>query len=367
MLLHGAVVMKRLKGLYILDQAAFDLIYGPDEQADIANLLGTVPPLHSRQAIAENPSLLSDVQAIFSGWGAPVMDRSFLDLAPKLEVVFYGAGATGYWITPDVWARNIAVTSASVANAIPVAEYALAVTLFSLKHGWSLLRETRERRLFPPRDGAPGCFGSTVGLISLGVTARAFLKLLKPYDLKVLAHDPFVTESEAATLGVELVSLDEIFRRCEVVSLHTPLLPETRDMIRREHLSAMKPGATFVNTARGEIVREDEMIDVLSRRPDLQAVLDVTCDEPPAPASPLYTMPNVVLTPHIAGSVGTECRRMGRYMVDELRRYLCGEPLRFAVTPDMAVRSSHRPVSAKLSLTLPKPRPAAISTAALSR
>jgi phosphoglycerate dehydrogenase-like enzyme len=105
----------------------------------------------------------------------------------------------------------------------------------------------------------------------------------------------------------------------------------------------MKPGASFINTARGQIVREDELIDVARRRKDLQFVLDVTCHEPPPTDSPLYTLPNVMLTPHIAGSVGTECRRMGRCMVEELQRFLDGEPLRWPVTPELAAYSSHRP------------------------
>ena len=190
------------------------------------------------------------------------------------------------------------------ANAVPVAEYALATILFSLKHGWKLARMTRAGRRHPDRNHVPGCYGSTVGLISLGAIARKLLELLRPFDLNVLVYDPFVAEHDAAALDVELVSLDAIFQRCDVVSLHTPSFPETRGMVTGNHIAYMKPGATFINTARGELVREAEMIEVLSMRRDLQAVLDVTYPEPPAADSPLYTLENVVLTPHIAGSAG---------------------------------------------------------------
>jgi phosphoglycerate dehydrogenase-like enzyme len=145
--------------------------------------------------------------------------------------------------------------------------------------------------------------------------------------------------------------MEELFVRSDVVSLHTPLLIETHGIITGDHFKSMKRGATFINTARGQIVREREMIDVLSDRPDLWAVLDVTNDEPPRPQSELYDLPNVVLTPHMAGSVGKECRRMGQYMVDELKRYLAGEPLKWVVTPELAHRSSHRPV---VSVSIPK-------------
>ena len=98
----------------------------------------------------------------------------------------------------------------------------------------------------------------------------------------------------------------------------------------------MKPYSTFINTSRGAVIRENEMIDVLRQRPDLWAVLDVTYPEPPPPDSALYTLPNVLLTPHIAGSVGEECRRQGRTMIEELQRHLAGEPLKWTVTKERA-------------------------------
>lgn len=113
---------------------------------------------------------------------------------------------------------------------------------------------------------------------------------------------------------------------------------DTEKMLRREHFEVMKPGATFINTARGAVVDEAGMIEVLKSRPDLFAVLDVTYPEPPLPDSPFYDLPNVVLTPHIAGSMGNECRRMGRYMIDEFRRYQAGEPFHYEVTNDMMSR-----------------------------
>jgi phosphoglycerate dehydrogenase-like enzyme len=347
--------MSKLRGLFILSEDAYRLVYGPSEREHIAQLVDLIGPPQTAESIRTQPHLLDQVEVIFSGWGAPVMDDPFLDSTPKLKAVFYGGGAVGVWITEDVWRRGITVTSAHVANAVPVAEYTLAVVLLSLKHAWALSRQTRQTRHFPPRDGAPGSYGSTIGLISLGTTARTLLKLLEPFDLRVLAYDPYVSATEGAILRAEMTGMHELFRRSDVVSVHTPLLDETIRLIRGEHLACMKPGATFINTARGPIVDEGELIDVLMRRPDLQAVLDVTEQEPPAIDSPLYTLPNVVLTPHIAGSVGRECRRMGRYMVEELRRYVAGQPLRWKIAPESAVVSSHRPVNGGLSLKLTVP------------
>jgi phosphoglycerate dehydrogenase-like enzyme len=335
--------MARRRGLFILDEAALSLVYGPDEQRDIAKHVEFVAPPQTKQSIADHPELLRDVEMIFSGWGAPQLNQKFLDAAPKLEVFFYGAGSTGYIITDAVWERDLLLTSANAANAIPVAEYSLATILFSLKHGWALIQKTKQRRTFPARNGAPGAYKATVGLISLGITARTLRKMLHAFDINVLAYDPYVTPDEASKLNVQLTSLDDLFQRSDVVSVHTPLLTETEGMITGAHIESMKQGATFINTARGQIVREAEMIRILSNRPDLQAVLDVTEKEPPDPESPLYTLSNVVLTPHIAGSVGGECLRMGRYMVEELHRYLRGESLRWVVTHDSVTWSTHRP------------------------
>lgn len=344
-----------LRGLFIMDAAALRLVYGPEERHAIERHVQFVAAPQTRHTIKSRTELLADVDVIFSGWGAPGVDDEFLNAAPNLTAIFYAGGAIGSWVTEDLWERGVMVTTASVANAVPVAEYTLSTILFSLKHGWALARQTREQRLFPPRDGAPGAYHSTVGLTSMGVITRTLLPMLKLFDLKVLVYDPFLSAAEALALGVEKVSLEDLFLRSDAVSIHTPSLPETHGMITGVHIASMKPGATFINTSRGELVREDEMIEVLKRRSDLQAVLDVAVVEPPAPDSPLYVLPNVVLTPHIAGSVGAECRRMGRYMVEELERFVSGKPLKWAVTPEAARNSSHRPqVSVKVARRLVK-------------
>jgi phosphoglycerate dehydrogenase-like enzyme len=230
------------------------------------------------------------------------------------------------FVTDALWERGIRVSSASALNAVSVAEYTLAVILFSLKHGWRLMHEPGGSR-----SRVPGTFGATVGLVSLGAVGRLVRKMLRPHQLEVVAYDPFLSADEARRLNVRSVDLAELFRISDVVSLHTPLLPETRDLVTGAHIESMCQGATLINTARGAIVREAELVAVLERRPDLQAVLDVTDPEPPLPGSPLLHLPNVVRTPHIAGAIGPERRRLGRGMVEELRRYVRGKPLRWEV------------------------------------
>ena len=323
----------RPTGCFVLNPDAFDLIYGPDERADIAAHVDIVgPPLTAADVLAD-PTRLADVALIFSGWGMVPLDAALLAHAPRLAAVFYGAGSIRYFCSDALWDRGIVVTSAYAANAVPVVEFTVAQIVLSLKRVWHYTRAVRNLRAYPDgRHAVPGAYGVTVGLIALGTIGRMVAERLAAFDLHVLAYDPYIDAATAAKLGVELVSLEELFRRSQVVSLHAPWLPETMGLITGAHLAALPPDATFINTARGAIVREAEMIDVLQQRSDLFAVLDVTYPEPPAAASPLYTLPNVVLTPHLAGSLGRECRRMGRTMVEELHRYLAGEPLRWAVS-----------------------------------
>ncbi len=177
---------------------------------------------------------------------------------------------------------------------------------------------------------------SKVGLVSLGSIGRRADRLLQPFEIAVQGFDPDLPKEQASELGVALAPLENIFRDCDVVSIHTPWIPQTERMFTGRLVESMKSGATLINTSRGAVIAEDEMCEVLSRRSDLSAVLEVTCSEPTAPDSPLRTHPNVVLTPHIAGSMQMECSRMASWMVEEVGRFVSGEPLRHAVTREMS-------------------------------
>lgn len=327
--------MTKPKGIYLLSERGYNLIYGPEERRDIEALVEMVAPHQTPVTVKENPEVLSDVELIFSGWGMARVDEAFLEAAPKLQAIFYGAGSVRYFVTDALWERGIRLTSGYGANAEFVAPFTLAHIIHSLKRTWHFSRATRAAHTWQKTDPAPGLYRAKVGLVSLGMVGRAvvrYLQVLKGLEVEVYAYDPFVDQATAEALGVTLVGLEELFRTCHVVSLHTPWLPETVGMITGAHLASMQPNATFINTARGAVVREPEMIHVLQQRPDLYAVLDVTYPEPPPPDSPLYTLPNVVLTPHIAGAIHTECHYLGRTMVNELRRYLAGEPLAYEIT-----------------------------------
>jgi len=323
------------KGIFVLGAGSFEKIYGDEHSRRIGERVELIAEPQTRETVATDPSLLREVELIFSGWGAPTMDAAFLAAAPKLEAVFYGAGSVRGMVSDALWVRGIVVSSAWAMNGVPVAEFALAQILFSLKRGWQHMLAIREhgaagRRRVP----MPGAYGTKVGLISLGAIGRRMCELLRPFDLEVLAYDPFVDDAVFAELGARRAELDEIFEQCDVVSLHTPNLPSTRGMIAGAHFERMKRDATFINTARGDVVREREMVEMLRRRPDIWACLDVLAHDDRSADEDIYALPNVVITPHIAGSMDRECRRMGNAMVNELDRYLAGEPLHWQITRD---------------------------------
>jgi phosphoglycerate dehydrogenase-like enzyme len=321
-------VKRKPEAIYVMNDEVLPLVYGPAERSRLAGLATFANAPFTPETLRGFSGDLSGVEAVFSSWGMPRLDESLLVKLPGCKIVFHAAGTVRTFETPAAWQRGLRLTSAAEANAIPVAEYTLAAIVFCLKHAWQRIFELRGN-LEVRRDDAttPGAFESTVGLLSLSRVGRNVAERLHALDVRVIAYDPLVEPSAAAALNVELCPLAEVFARADVVSCHMPLLPETAGVIRARHFSTMKPGASFVNTARGDVVDEMGMISVLRMRPDLFAVLDVVRQEPIARDSPLLALPNVVVTPHIAGSQGAECRRMGRMMIEEAQRYLHGAPL----------------------------------------
>lgn len=280
-------------------------------------------------------STLAEADYILGTWGMPKLDEAFLAAAPKLRGVFYAAGTVKGFVTDASYARGVTISSAWSANGVPVAEYTLSTILLSLKKFWAYTHQTRSEKSWKRPIPIPGAYGSTVGIVSLGAIGRYLVDLLQHFDLRVIAYDPFLTPEDAARMGVESVSLEAIFDQADVVSIHAPWLPETEGMVHAGLLSRMKPGATLINTSRGAVINELDLCRVFSERTDLTAILDVTYPEPPADDSPLFDCPNILMTPHIAGSVGGEISRMGKWMCDELLRAIDGQPLKHEISAEM--------------------------------
>lgn len=320
------------KSIVIMDPVRLPSVYGPEQLSQISEISSLVCPPTSREDVAANPELMKEVEYLFGGWSMPELSREFLDSAPKLKGVFFSAGTVKPYVSDELWARKIVITNAHKANAVPVAEYCVASIIFSLKLGWRYVRSLRENKAWSRETTEiPGCYDATVGLISLGAIGFKTLELLKPFKIKPLINSTSMTQAQADEWGAELVTLDELFERSDVVSLHTPLLPSTTGMIRGDHFRKMRKNATFLNTARGAVVNQAEMIEAMRERPDLTALIDVVDPEPPADGDEIFNVENIHVTPHIAGSLGRECRRLGQTAIDECKRFIAKEDLLYEV------------------------------------
>ncbi|HEY2997595.1 MAG TPA: hydroxyacid dehydrogenase [Acidimicrobiales bacterium] len=292
--------------------------------AEVADLLDPV----AVQALPPDRAgaVLGRADVLLGHWGCLRVDEALLARAPRLRMLAYAAGTLRDTVTRAAFARGLRVTSGAAANAVPVAEYTVAAILWANKAAFVERERLRGVELPPlPRRHPVGNWAKRIGLVGASHVGRAVVELLRPYRCSVAVADPFLGAEEAATLGVDLVDLDELLATSDVVSLHAPALPETERMIGAGELARMMDGATLVNTARGVLVDHDALVAEL-RTGRLTAVLDVTDPEPLPPDHPLLHMPTCVVTPHLAGSQGTELSRQAELVIEEIRRFAAGEP-----------------------------------------
>ncbi|MEU6890429.1 hydroxyacid dehydrogenase [Streptomyces sp. NPDC046557] len=278
---------------------------------------------------------LAEAEVLFTGWGCPPLDARALDRMPRLRAVVHAAGSVKHHVTTACWDRGLLVSSAAAANAVPVAEYTLAAILFANKRVLESAHAYRSARApldLLGRYPAVGNYRRTVGLVGASLIGRRVMELLRPFDLRVLVHDPYADPGEIAALGGEVCVLDQLLCGSDVVSLHAPALPQTRHLLDAATLALMRDGATLINTARGSLVDTEALIEELVTG-RLHAVLDHTEPEVLPAGSPLFNLPNVLLTPHVAGSLGGELDRLAATAVAELERYAHGLAFRHPVDP----------------------------------
>ncbi len=274
---------------------------------------------------------LAEVDVLLGSWGMPRLDVALLAAAPRLRAVCYAAGSVKGIVTAESYARGVLITTAMHANAVPVAE--VTVALITLANKSWFQAQTAMKTAAARRDVPHvGNFCSTVGLIGFGAIARLVADKLRDTDLRVLVHDPYARDLPPHVEAV--ADLLDLARRSDVVSLHAPDIPATHGLCGAAFFAALRDGATFINTARGRLVDESALISELQRG-RICAHLDVTHPEPPAADSPLWTLPNVWLTPHLAGSSNGEIRRMGRLAISECQALIAGQSPRYAVTQQM--------------------------------
>lgn len=273
---------------------------------------------------------LADVEILLTSWGVPLLTSERLERMPKLRAVFHCAGTVRSFASDKLWERGILVTNGADANAIPVAEFTFASIVLAGKKAHVLANDARTHRddwSYSTQRGELGNIGRVIGVIGFSRIGRRVVQLVQQLqDVTVLVSDPHADPLAVEAAGGRLVPLAELLPASDIVTVHAPALPETRHMIGAPELRAMKDHSTLINTARGSLV-DTRALEVECATGRIHALLDVTEPEPLPRDSVLYDLPNVVITPHIAGSLGTETRRMSDAALDELERFLTGQEL----------------------------------------
>ena len=314
-----------------------DAVYSRKLQEKLKSELTFLAPIKSEEELESRKEELQNVDYIFSTWGMLALTKEqILTYFPNLKSVFYAAGTVQAFARPFL-ELGISVHSAWRANGIPVAEVTVSEILLANKGFFR--RRVRSRSEWNNRDPElryPGNYGTKVGLLGAGMIGAKVIELLRPFRLEIMVFDPFLSDERAEALGVKKASLEEIFETCHIVSNHLANKPETVGIIRRDLLARMGEYSVFINTGRGAQVDMDALIDEMRAHPARTAILDVTDpEEPPKEDSPLYTLENVILTPHIAGSIGVEMNRLADFMYEEYTAIANGNPPKHAVSVEM--------------------------------
>ena len=275
--------------------------------------------------------------AVLTTWGAPDFDEKLLAAAADLKIIGHAAGSIKYFIPPLAFERGIAVTHAAITTADTVAEWALTVMLLALRKVHIVDRAMQSGEAWPNYRGLQPLelYRKKVGIIGASMVGRALIKLLKGFDPDIMVYDPYLSEERAAELGVRRVDLDELMSTSDVITNHAPTTPETDGMVTARHLASVRDDAVFVNTARAAAIDYDALLKELQTG-RITAALDVfPLPEPLAEDSPFRKLPNVIVSPHAAGSTVESLFRIGETVAEEFARFFDGQPLKYGVTADM--------------------------------
>ena len=284
----------------------------------------TLNPYDRDYTIDELKVALKGIDIVFCCWGSAQYNADLLAHADSLKVIAYCAGSVAGVATPEVYEKGIAMLGANCVFAESVAESCVCYTMVGLRRIEHYTNNVRTGLWREDPFYNEGIMDRTIGLVGFGAIAKKFVEFLKPYRNKILVYSGHLTKEEADKYGVELATLEEIFEKSDVVSIHQGLNDRTRHMVKREHLDLMKEGSLLVNTARGAVIDEKELIEVL-KTGKINAVLDVFEEEPPAPDSVLRKLPNVTILPHMGGPTIDRRQYCVTKLVEDINKLFDGE------------------------------------------
>jgi phosphoglycerate dehydrogenase-like enzyme len=330
--------------LVVVRPSDYEVLFTPESDRALHDL-GDVTFLgKERMSSEELAGWIPGYDWLVGGWGTPRFTDEVLVAADRLALYVHSAGSVKGILPPAVFEQGIVVTHAAGAIATAVADLCVCTIWMmlrqphkmdqALKAGQSWA-EAKEAAIGFPQPGLGREFtGQRIGVLGAGHTGRTFIRLVHKLDCEVWVYDPYLSEERAAELGARKAELNEVLSLCPIVVCHLPTTDETFRMIGVCELALLQDGAIFVNTARSRVIDMDALLaELQSGR--FQAALDVFDQEPLPEDSPFRRLDNAILTPHVAGASVESRARQGAYMVEEMRRFLAGEPLLYRVTGDM--------------------------------
>lgn len=270
-----------------------------------------------------------------TSWGNTPIDAACLENAPELKLVCHAAGSVKPIVSDELWEKGVRVTSSNAPLGMGVAETALGFTIAASKNFFNLNESLHNGGWEEGKQDIRELFELTVGVVGFGWAGSHYARLMRNFLVDVLVYDPNVDESRIEALGARKVDLETLLKSADIVSVHAPSIPETNHMFNADTLKLMKRDAILINTARGTLIDEAALAAHMLDGNLKYACLDVFDPEPPAADSPLRSIPNVILTPHLAGLAQNGLRRIGSHVADEIERFLDGKEMLAEVTKEM--------------------------------
>jgi len=302
---------------------------------DALSKLGEVV-LNKGDASYENLKVtIKDADVAITSWGSPALTEELLDCAPNLKLVIHAAGSVKPIVTDAVWERGIRVISSAKPLGEGVAETALGFTISASKNFYNLNANIHAGGYSEGKSDIREVYELTIGVIGCGWAGKHYIKLMNNFGVEILAYDPFIDAEKLASLGAVKSELNELLEKSDIVSIHAPNIPETNHMINAETLKLMKKDAILINTARGAIIDEKALYEHMAAGNLKYACLDVYDPEPILPENPLRTLPNVIMTPHLAGLAANGKLKIGAHAAYITKLYADGNPLECEVTKEM--------------------------------
>jgi D-3-phosphoglycerate dehydrogenase len=291
---------------------------------------------------------LADADALIVR-SATRVTSELLEKAPRLRVVGRAGVGVDNIDLEAATRRGVLVMSTPGGNAISVAEHTFALLLALARQVPRLDAAIRAGRWEKSSAAGTELRGKTLGLIGLGRIGSEVARRARAFEMRVLAFDPYISEAAAREVGVDLVSLPHLLAESDFVSLHAALSPATQNLVNAGTLAKMKPGARLINAARGELVDEAALADALKSGHLAGAALDVFAEEPPK-NSPLTGLPNLIATPHVAGSTAEAQEEVGTLIAQQVRDFLAEGVIRNAVNLPALSAEQYRRVRPYLEL-----------------